>query len=116
MMYKAGIPVARTFRILSNQVSCRILKNAFEAIQKRIEAGNSISTSLSEFSDIFPRLYVKLITVGESTGKLAMVLDSIADHAEKSHSQELKLRTAITYPAFVLAVCLVFLIVGPAFS
>lgn len=115
MMYKAGIPVARTFRILSNQVSCRILKNAFEAIQKRIEAGNSISTSLSEFSDIFPRLYVKLITVGESTGKLAMVLDSIADHAEKSHSQELKLRTAITYPAFVLAVCLVFLIVGPAF-
>ncbi|MGV8124495.1 MAG: type II secretion system F family protein [Candidatus Xenobiia bacterium LiM19] len=115
MMYKAGIPVARSFRILSNQVASRRLKDTFKEVQKRLEAGNSISTSLSEFSDIFPRLYVKLITVGESTGKLAMVLDSIADHAEKAHSRELKLRTAITYPAFVLAVCLVFLIVGPAF-
>jgi len=115
MMYKAGIPVARAFRILSNQVSSTRLRNAFEAVQRKLESGCAISTALAEYPDIIPKLYVKLITVGESAGKLAVVLDSISDHAEKAYSQVLKLRSAITYPAFVLALCLVFLIIGPAF-
>jgi len=115
MMYKAGIPVARAFRVLSNQVSSASLRSAFEAVQRKLEAGSTISTALDEYPDIIPKLYVKLIKVGESAGRLAAVLDSISDHAEKAHSQALKLRSAITYPAFVLVLCLVFLIVGPAF-
>lgn len=115
IMYKVNIPFSRAFRIISTQVSSIRLKEAFQSIYSRIEAGDSISSAMSEFPGIFPKLYVKLIEVGERTGKLAMVLESIADHAEKAHSQALKLRSAISYPAFVMAICLIFLIVGPAF-
>ncbi len=115
IMYKVSIPFSRSFRIISTQVSSIRLKETFKAVYGKIEAGKSISSAMSEFPGVFPKLYVKLIEVGERTGKLAMVLESIAEHAEKAHNQALKLQSAISYPAFVMGVCLVFLIIGPAF-
>ena len=115
VMYNAGIPVTRSFYIISNQVSSLKLKEVFQSVQKKIEAGSTLSASLCEFPAVFPELYTRLIAVGEKTGKLATVLENVADHAEKAHAQVLKLRSAIAYPAFVMIICLVFLVVGPAF-
>lgn len=58
---------------------------------------------------------MRLIEVGEHTGKLSLVLESLATHAERAHSSALKLQAALVYPVFVLIISIAFLIIGPAY-
>lgn len=115
VLYNAGIPFARSLRIIAQQTVQPSLRKAFAASQRGIETGKTIAASFLSFPEIFPELYVRLIEVGENTGRLEYILDSIANHAEKNQKSAMKLRAALVYPAFVMALCLFFLIIGPSF-
>ena len=58
---------------------------------------------------------VGLVRVGEKTGALAHILETIADHTEKSEALRLKLRSAVTYPAFLILGALTLMLLGPSY-
>ncbi len=80
-----------------------------------MNSGWSLTNALSIYPGIFPELYIKLIEVGEKTGKLDVMLDKVAKHAEKTRERTMRLYSALTYPSFVIVLCLSFLVIGPAF-
>jgi type II secretory pathway component PulF len=113
IMHSAGIAFARSVRIISEQVTENKLRSILCCCQRRIESGKTIASAFAEFPDVFPELYARLIEVGERTGKLGSILESIAAHAEKAQKTSLKLKAALMYPACVMALCLAFMILGP---
>lgn len=114
-LYTAGIPFSRALYIVSQQVSHPLLQRALRECLRNITSGWSITNALSIYPGLFPELYIRLIEVGENTGKLEQMLEKIAQHAEKTREKTQKFVSALAYPSFIAAICLAFLIIGPSF-
>lgn len=83
IMTKAGIPIIKSFEvfIMGIRKHPRLKILAIE-IKQAIEGGESFSKALRNFPKIFDKLYVGLITAGEESGNLDLMLNKIADQRE----------------------------------
>jgi type IV pilus assembly protein PilC len=102
----AGVPVVPGLRALAEQTANRALKAALRGVVARVEAGSALAEALEAFPEAFPPLMVRMAAAGEVGGVLDEVLERLAVHYEREHEFYQKLRSAITYPAFVLLAAL----------
>ncbi len=114
-LYQAGIPFSRAMYVLSQQAAHPKLQSIFAECLRHINSGWTITHAFSIYPGLFPELYVKLIEVGEETGKLEMMLEKVALHAEKTREKSMKLHSALAYPSFIVVLCFAFLVIGPAY-
>ncbi|MGB9887036.1 MAG: type II secretion system F family protein [Moorellales bacterium] len=117
----AGVPVVPALRALAEQTANRALKLALRGVVGRVEGGAALAEALDAFPRIFPRLMVRMVAVGEVGGVLDEVLERLAAHFEREHELYQKIRSALTYPAFVFlaavaVVIFLFLSVLPVFG
>jgi len=81
-----------------------------EAIQKTIvdiKNGMTISDALSKYPDLFPRILISLIVVGERTGTLHEVLGTFADFYDEEVDNSLKSLTSMLEPMLLLVMGLI---------
>lgn len=109
----AGIPIAQGLEVLESD-SPRNLREILKVVLVNVETGYSLSRSLAVFSDVFGRMYVKLVQAGEESGSLPEILNQLAHYAEKSHKLKSKFTYAMWYPAIIFGVFLLisFLLFG----
>lgn len=117
----AGVPVVPCLRVLAEQTPNRGLRAALAGVVARVEAGSTLAEALETFPRFFPRLMVRMVAAGETGGVLDEVLERLAVHFEREHELYQKVRSAVTYPAFVLiaamgVVAFLFFYVLPTFS
>lgn len=68
----------------------------------RIVRGESFSEALGHHSETFPPLYANMVRAGEASGALVEVLHRLAEHYERNDSMRSKIKSAMSYPIFVL--------------
>ncbi len=108
----AGIPISRGIRLIGNKVSDKTLKRILKAAGEDVEAGRSLSSSFEDHGGkIFPVTFIETIRAGEAAGDLAGAFDSMARHFDKQSKMGAKVRAAMGYPLFVLAVAVVVVMV-----
>jgi type IV pilus assembly protein PilC len=66
-----------------------------------------LSEAFSAFPEVFGVFYVSLIKSGEASGKISDTLYYLSDHLERESDIGAKLKSAMIYPAFVIAVLIV---------
>jgi type IV pilus assembly protein PilC len=110
-MLNSGIPFVEVLEALTHQPECHNLAVICQALIQRLEAGEKFSAALERFPHTFPPLYIAMAKVGESTGQLQDCLERLADWMEKDLATYRKIKTAITYPAFILAVALILTLI-----
>lgn len=103
-MIEAGVPLINCLSILSTQSENRRLKGASMEIILELQRGSTLAQALRNRQDIFPVIFVNMIEAGETGGILAQVLLWLAEHFEKEFALKEKIKTAMTYPAMVMAV------------
>ncbi len=54
---------------------------------------------------------INMIEAGEASGKLDAVMEKMADHFEKEHDFNEKIRSATFYPAFIVAVSIIVMVI-----
>lgn len=106
-LVSARVPILQGLRILENQVSSKGLIIVTQNLIASIESGQSLSLAMSRHPDVFGDVYVSLVRSGESAGTLAESLTYIADQLEKDYELRSKVKSAVTYPAFVLSALVV---------
>lgn len=70
----AGIPIDRAFDMTKDVIGNELMKKAIINAKEKILTGERISHSLKE-QKLFPPLVIRLVDVGEATGKLEEQLD-----------------------------------------
>ena len=105
------VPLSDSLANLYKQTSKPVLKEALYEIATDVDAGFSLSQSLERHKGIFSEFYVNMIKSAEVTGRLSEVLDFLADYLEKQATLVSKVKNALTYPAFVIALFVVVVIV-----
>lgn len=101
VMLKAGISLAQAFGVLSEQATNPRFKMILQDVEKRVEAGNSLSKSLSRYPKVFPEIFVNMVGAGEISGKLEEVLKTLEVQMKKDHEIVAKVRGAMIYPAVI---------------
>jgi len=114
-LINAGLPLMRTLNVLADQTSDKRLKAVLATVSADVESGSSLSASLQRHPLIFPPLMVSIVRVGESGGFLGAALDSIAENYRKQAELHGKIRSATTYPAVVLVIALIGVLVMVTF-
>jgi type IV pilus assembly protein PilC len=110
-MIEAGIPIAQSLRGIALGHENAAVKGLLGKIRSDVEAGTNLSTSLKKHPQHFNRLFTSLVTVGEQSGTLDILMNKIAGYLEKIEEIKGKVRSALFYPALVIIVAIVIVAV-----
>ena len=112
VLLDAGLPLLQSLEILSVEGQHPGLRKVLLQIRSEVEAGAGLAEAMKRRPHAFGDLYVNLVASGEASGALETVMDRLATHVEKVARLRNQVRSALTYPAAVLAVAaaVVFLI------
>lgn len=102
-MISAGITILNSLHVLSKQIENKKLKEILGSIARRVEAGDSLSQSLKQYSSVFSSLFINMIKAGEASGRLDVVLKRYADYYEKQENMQQKVKSALLYPMILMA-------------
>jgi type II secretory pathway component PulF len=103
VMIAAGVPLVKALRSLTAQTEHPRLRAILEEVAADIDGGSRLSDAMAAHPIVFSPFTVNMIRSGETTGRLAQVLEYLADQEEKDYDLRSKIRGAMMYPAFVLS-------------
>lgn len=109
-MSSSGLSLLRSLAILEEQTEKPKLAKAIRTLRRDIEGGLSLSKAMARQDAVFPRLMVSMIEAGETGGFLDRSLDRIATNFEKDANLKAEIKSALTYPAIVIAFSCVMII------
>lgn len=110
-LLRSGISLLPSLEILQGQVtSSRAFKSILGSVLNDIRSGSSFSQSISKHPKAFSDIYCRTVAVGEESGSLENVLNRMADYLETQSQMAEKVRKALTYPAMVLGVGVIVII------
>jgi type IV pilus assembly protein PilC len=104
-LLQGGMPLVPSLETAgSSMTSRRIIKGVMRACV-RVREGQALAGSLEE-QDIFPALAVEMIEVGESTGALPAMLNSVADFYEEDVQTALAASMALIEPLILIVMAI----------
>jgi type II secretion system protein F len=114
-LIEAGLPLLRALNILVEQSENPTLREMIEEIKNTVQGGASFSEAIARYPDTFNKLYVSMVKAGEVGGVLEVVLDRLAEFAEKDAALMTKVKGAMVYPAIMVLVAVTVIIILMAF-
>ena len=96
-----GIPLVQAMETAADSLNAPLLKRAIEAAGKSVREGQPLSGSLKA-SRMFPGLAVDMIEVGESTGALPAMLNSVAEFFEEDVNTRMTATLSLIEPAIMI--------------
>lgn len=99
---KAGVPLLRAFKGLSQSAEHPLLKSALESLTLELTNGRALSSAMRQHPRVFSSLFISMIHVGENTGRLDQVLLQLANYYEQEMKTRRQIKSAMRYPTFVL--------------
>jgi len=110
-MLVAGISVVRALHIMVSQEKNKKAKALLNEIYEQVQTGKSLSEALASKPGSFPNLFLSMVSAGEASGNLDMIMTRVADHYAKENKTNNKIKSAMTYP-IILGVLMVLIVVG----
>ena len=101
-LVNAGLPLMRCIEVLKKQNQIPAMGNCLNGISESIAGGGTFSEALTAYPKIFDNLYVNMVKAGEAGGVLEVVLNRLAEFAEKAQKIKNKVKGAMIYPSVVL--------------
>jgi type IV pilus assembly protein PilC len=96
-----GIPLVQAMETAAESLNTPLLKRAVEAAGKNVREGQPLSGSLKA-SGMFPGLATDMIEVGESTGALPAMLNSVAEFFEDDVNTRMTATLSLIEPAIMI--------------
>ena len=96
-----GIPLVQAMETAADSLGTPLLREAVERAGKSVREGQSLSSSLKA-SKLFPGLAIDMIEVGESTGALPAMLNSVAEFFEDDVNTRMAATLSLVEPAIMI--------------
>jgi len=100
----AGIPLVDSLAALIEQVENIKLRTILSQVKEMVTGGGRLSDALKNHPKVFGDLYVNMVSAGESSGALDVVLQRLADFTEGQAKLKSKIIGAMIYPAIMTIV------------
>jgi type IV pilus assembly protein PilC len=101
-LIESGLSAVEALGLSAESIGNVAYTRAIESTILEVKNGMSISEALGKYPDLFPRLLISLVIVGERTGSLSGILLTFADFYEEEVDNKLKDLTAVLEPVLLL--------------
>ncbi len=120
-MTKSGVPMIRALRSISETSRDPALGQALASVADSLQSGRDLANSLALHPDVFPRLFVNTVRVGETTGRLEQGFSDLAEYIERENETIKRIKSALRYPTMVIvavlaSITVINVFVVPAFA
>lgn len=120
IMQNSHIPILDCLDLLRNQNFSGYFRKILNVIYDDVKSGVALSGAFDKRKKVFPEFFRSMIHVGEMSGKLDIVLSSLADYYEKDANIKRKFVSAMSYPSMLMLmtmgiVILMLAVVVPTF-
>ncbi len=120
LLLMAGVPIIEAVGIVRNTTTNTIYQDLLGLMAKSLEQGSSISLVLRR-SSYFPPLMSQMLYVGQQTGDLSGMCNTLADYYEEEVNNKLKSFTSLLEPFIFVFLgggvgFVVISILGPIYS
>jgi type IV pilus assembly protein PilC len=115
-----GLPLVPSLETASKSISSRRVSKAVMHSISTVREGRSLADALTQ-TNVFPDLAAEMITVGEQTGALPQMLNSVAEFFEEDVATALTAALALIEPLIliIMGIVVVFILISlylPIFS
>jgi len=101
MLLKGGVPALRSLEIATPSIGNPELREEFKRVCYEVAAGGGLSKSVETFTSL-PVFFIKMLAVGEESGRLVEVLEEIAQSYTQQIETDIALITSLIEPIFIL--------------
>ncbi len=105
-----GLPLVPSLETAARSIDSRQIGNAVFRSVETVREGKGLSASLAE-TKVFPELAVEMIEVGESTGALPQMLNSVAEFFEEDVQTNLTAAMSLIEPAILVVMGVVVVVI-----
>jgi type II secretory pathway component PulF len=110
MLLKSGLQLPQAMHYATRTVSSDSLQDIFRLARTRLLQGQTLTTAIKE-TNLFNRLAIEKLSIGERTGDIVSAFEFIANTNEKSLAEQRNAFVAIIEPVLTVGIgCLVALI------
>ena len=102
LLMKAGARLNDALELLANDMDVGRLRPTVLKIKTAILSGESFAEAIGRHPALFPSMYVALVRVGEMSGTLDHILETLGSERARGEALRRKVTDALQYPAFVL--------------
>ena len=110
-LVRASLPLEESLKAVAEQSESQKIKMVLIAVRSDVLTGKPLASSMQAFPRIFPKDFTATVSAGEESGDLAMVLERLADHVERSQQLRQKILGAMLYP-LILSIVAILVVVG----
>jgi len=96
-----GIPLIQALETSSQSLGSPLIEKALSSARKSVKEGQTLASSLTT-TKVFPDLSTDMIEVGESTGALPQMLNSVAEFFEEDVNTRIGATLALIEPAIMI--------------
>jgi type IV pilus assembly protein PilC len=100
----AGVGIVETLNIAKSVTDNLVFVYALNRISKKIVTGDSLSKLFTDEKEVFPAQLAQLTYVGENTGNLEDMFQSISNYYEEEFDTVVKGLTTIIEPIMIVAI------------
>jgi len=105
-LVSAGLPLERALSALADEAETPAQRDVVATVRAEVNAGASLGSALAQHPREFTPIYIAVVSAGEQSGQLGLVLERLADDLEEQQNLSAKLLGAALYPAIVSIVAL----------
>jgi type IV pilus assembly protein PilC len=97
-----GVSLPKALGTLADEKALEKHRSLLLAIRRRLENGESFSSTLAQFGSMFDLIMINQIKIGEHSGTLPDTLDKIATHCEQAHNLRAEVMRKLAYPVVLV--------------
>ena len=101
-----GIPLVNAIDVASRSIGNQYMAHELQAAAQQVREGRALATAMND-SGAFPDVAIKMVEVGESTGALQEMLNSLADFYDEEIETNLGRFVTLVEPALLVIMGLV---------
>lgn len=110
-LMKAGIPIIRAIVGLAESTSSAALNTVLLDLADQLEKGRTLSAAMAQHPQVFSRLVVSIVHVGENTGRLDESFLQLSGYFEQEMETKKQIKQATRYPTFVLVAITIAMVI-----
>lgn len=100
---RSGIPLMRAINGLADATRSARLSTVLTEVSRSLTQGSTLSTALRAHPDAFGDLFIAMIRMGETTGRLDSAFKQLIDHLEMEKETRKRIASATRYPIIVIS-------------
>lgn len=107
VLLMAGVTIIKVLDVIYQQTESKKVKAVVLKVYELVQQGDLLSDAMRKQRNIFPEILVNMVESGETSGKLELVMDRMAEHFEKEQKLHSKIVSAVTYPVILCVICVI---------